>query len=127
MERTDDFDKSDYGLARLAVEVWQGFVFVNLDADAEPLAPTLARYEPFLENYDLANAVDTVSVKNYVVVHPDMDEDLAYAVTRVMFEEQAAVDRVAPGVRQPNLGAAIFSSPLPLHPGAVRYYRERRD
>lgn len=77
--------------------------------------------------YDLADAVDTVSVKNYVVVHPGMDEELAYAVTRVMFEEQAAVDRVAPGVRQPNLGAAIFSSPLPLHPGAVRYYRERRD
>lgn len=76
--------------------------------------------------YSLSNAVDTVSVKNYVVVHPDMDEAVAYAVTRVMFEAQAAVDRIAPGVRQPNLGAAIFTSPLDLHPGAVRYYRERR-
>lgn len=77
-------------------------------------------------SYGLPRAVDTVSVKNYIVVHPDLDEDLAYAVTRVMFEAQDAVDRMSPQVRQPNLGAAIFTSPLPLHPGAERYYRERR-
>ena len=75
--------------------------------------------------YSLPDAVDTVSVKNYVVVHPDLDEDLAYAVTRVMFEQQAAVDDIVPGIRQPNIGAAIFTAPLPLHPGALRYYRER--
>ncbi len=57
MERTADFDKADYGLPALAVEIWQGFVFVNLDVDAAPLAPTLARYEPYLANYDLADAV----------------------------------------------------------------------
>jgi TRAP transporter TAXI family solute receptor len=77
--------------------------------------------------YELADAVDTISVKNYVVVRPDLPDDLAYAVTRVMFEEQPAIDRRAPGIRQPNLGAAIFTSPLPLHPGAERYFRERRD
>ena len=57
MERTADFDKADYGLPALAVEIWQGFVFVNLDVDAAPLAPTLAQYEPYLANYDLADAV----------------------------------------------------------------------
>jgi len=57
MERTADFDKADYGLPPLAVEIWQGFVFVNLDVDAVPLAPTLAQYEPFIANYDLADAV----------------------------------------------------------------------
>lgn len=75
--------------------------------------------------YDLPNAVDTVSVKNYVVVHPDMEEELAYAVTRVMFEEQAAIDLIAPGVRQPNIGAAIFTSPLDLHPGECVLKREK--
>lgn len=75
--------------------------------------------------YGLPDAVDTVSVKNHLVVHPDLDEDLAYAVTRVMFEAQRAVDRISPGVEQPNLGAAVFTSPLPLHPGALRYFRER--
>jgi TRAP transporter TAXI family solute receptor len=75
--------------------------------------------------YDQPDAVDTLSVKNHVVVRPDLDEDLAYAVTRVVFESQASVEEIAPDVGQPNLGAAIFTSPLPLHPGAERYYRER--
>jgi phenylpropionate dioxygenase-like ring-hydroxylating dioxygenase large terminal subunit len=28
-----DFDKADYGLAAVRCEVWEGFIFVNLDAD----------------------------------------------------------------------------------------------
>ena len=57
MERTAAFEKSEWGLPRLQVEEWQGFVFVNLDPAAPPLAPTLERYEPYLANYDLADAV----------------------------------------------------------------------
>ncbi len=55
MERTKDFAKSDYPLPALKVEEWQGFIFVNFDRDASPLAPTLAAFEPYLANYDLAN------------------------------------------------------------------------
>lgn len=57
MERTDCFDKAEFGLPKFQVELWQGFIFVNLDPDAAPLAPTLTDYEPFLANYDLENAV----------------------------------------------------------------------
>ena len=57
MERTEAFDKSEFGLPQLQVEEWFGFVFVNFDAEAAPLAPTLDRYTPFLKNYDLENAV----------------------------------------------------------------------
>ena len=57
MERTEAFEKSDFGLPQLRVEEWLGFVFVNFDNDAAPLAPTLERYTPFLDNYDLENAV----------------------------------------------------------------------
>ena len=57
MERTEGFDKSAWGLPRLQVEVWQGFVFVNLDAAAPPLAPSLRGYEPYIANYDVAEAV----------------------------------------------------------------------
>jgi TRAP transporter TAXI family solute receptor len=74
--------------------------------------------------YGLPTAAQTVSVKNYVLADPRMSEDLAYAITRVMFEAQDEIDRRAPGVRQPSLGAAIFTSPVPLHPGALRYYRQ---
>ena len=57
MERTEGFDKKDYPLPALKVELWQGFVFVHFDPDAAPLAPTLAAYEPFVEHYDLEHAV----------------------------------------------------------------------
>jgi phenylpropionate dioxygenase-like ring-hydroxylating dioxygenase large terminal subunit len=57
MERTADFDKKEWGLPTLQVELWQGFVFVNFDHDAAPLGPTLARYEPFVANFDLENTV----------------------------------------------------------------------
>lgn len=57
MERTEDFDKADFGLPQFRVELWQGFVFFNMDPDAAPMTPTLSDYEPFIENYDLADAV----------------------------------------------------------------------
>ena len=57
MERSEAFNKADFGLPQLRVEEWLGFVFVNFDQDASPLAPTLERYSPFVHNYDLENAV----------------------------------------------------------------------
>jgi phenylpropionate dioxygenase-like ring-hydroxylating dioxygenase large terminal subunit len=57
MERTEAFDKSDWGLPQMQVEEWLGFVFVNMDPDAAPLAPTLERYTPYLANYHLEDAV----------------------------------------------------------------------
>jgi phenylpropionate dioxygenase-like ring-hydroxylating dioxygenase large terminal subunit len=57
MERTEGFDKKQYPLPALNVEIWQGFVFVHADPNAAPLAPTLATYEPYLAHYDLDHAV----------------------------------------------------------------------
>jgi len=66
MERTEGFDKKDWGLPVLLVEEWQGFIFVNFDTEAAPLAPTLQRYEPYLEHYDLPNcrATDTIVLED---------------------------------------------------------------
>ena len=57
MERTEAFDKADFGLPNLAVEQWMGFIFVNFDPAAAPLAPTLERYSSFVHNYDLEHAI----------------------------------------------------------------------
>ena len=57
MERTEGFDKKDYPLPAVKVELWQGFVFVSLDPNAAPLGPSLERYTPLLENYDIENTV----------------------------------------------------------------------
>lgn len=44
-------------LPSVRTEVWHGFVFVNLDTNARPLAPSLAKLEPFWANYEDADLV----------------------------------------------------------------------
>ena len=57
MEQTCGFDKTKIALPRFKVEVWLGFVFVNFDETAAPLAPRVADIAEALAGYDLANAV----------------------------------------------------------------------
>ncbi|WP_308271576.1 aromatic ring-hydroxylating dioxygenase subunit alpha [Kitasatospora sp. SUK 42] len=53
MKRNPAFDPAACRLPAFAVEEWQGFVFVNLDASAEPLGPHLRRIGEDLVNYRL--------------------------------------------------------------------------
>ncbi|HMQ26884.1 MAG TPA: aromatic ring-hydroxylating dioxygenase subunit alpha [Acidimicrobiales bacterium] len=46
-----DLNKQDYGLAPVRCEVWEGFIFVNLDADAEPLVDYLGEMGADLAGY----------------------------------------------------------------------------
>ena len=39
-------------LPMLRLELWHGFIFVNLDEDAPPLAPSLAKLEPLWAGYE---------------------------------------------------------------------------
>jgi phenylpropionate dioxygenase-like ring-hydroxylating dioxygenase large terminal subunit len=55
MNKTCDFDKTKWGLPNFQVEVWQGFVFVNLDPDAAPLAPRLAALSDVLAPFEMAS------------------------------------------------------------------------
>jgi len=56
MERARGFDKNCVSLARFKVETWLGFIFVNLDPEAEPLAPRLTVVTEALRNFELAKA-----------------------------------------------------------------------
>ena len=56
MERTCDFDKTKVGLPQLKLETWLGFLFVNFDPQAAPLAPRLATVAQAIAGYDLAAA-----------------------------------------------------------------------
>jgi phenylpropionate dioxygenase-like ring-hydroxylating dioxygenase large terminal subunit len=52
-----DFDKSNHGLTEVPLEIWQGFVYVNLDRDAAPLAPRLAPLDEVFDRYGLSRYV----------------------------------------------------------------------
>jgi len=73
----------------------------------------------------MTSEVGVVSVQNALVVHEAMEEQLAYDLTRVLFEQQAALARIHPEARHLSLSTAVEGSPAPFHAGAVRFYRER--
>ena len=53
MRDTDCFSLEDTSLAKIAVEVWNGFIFVNFDEKADPLGPSLTKLENTVVNYNL--------------------------------------------------------------------------
>jgi phenylpropionate dioxygenase-like ring-hydroxylating dioxygenase large terminal subunit len=55
MEKTCNFDKKTVALPAFKVEIWLGFIFINFQADAAPLAPRLSAVEASIANYDLAS------------------------------------------------------------------------
>ncbi len=73
----------------------------------------------------LAAAVPVVGVANVLVVNRSMDEQLAYDITRVLFEQQPALAGIHPEARNLSLATATKGSPAAFHPGAMRFYRER--
>jgi uncharacterized protein len=70
-------------------------------------------------------AVPVVGVANILVVNREMPDQLAYDITRVLFEQQAALAAIHPEARNLSLGRASKGSPAPFHPGALRYFGVR--
>jgi len=68
--------------------------------------------------------VSTVAIQNFLVTHEGVPADVIYAITKSMFENldaMVAAHAAAKGIRKDNAAKAM---PLPLHPGAEKYYRE---
>lgn len=57
MEGVEGFDAKKCKLPELKVEIWQGFIFVNQDLEAKPLAPQLTSFSSLIENYDFDKLV----------------------------------------------------------------------
>lgn len=87
--------------------------------------PVFAAYELRAGMYDgMDEAVQTISIPNVLVVHDDMDEELAYQLTKLMFERIDDLIAVHPAANDTTIEFTMESTPVPLHPGAIRYYEE---
>jgi len=64
----------------------------------------------------------SVGVDSVLVCRADLDEQLVYGLTRVFYSILSDMSRTQSGV-DPNTAAA---APIPLHPGAARFYREQQ-
>ena len=49
-----ELDKKKCSMPKLAVELWHGFIFVNFDGEAKPLAPQLEAVDHLLEKHGVA-------------------------------------------------------------------------
>lgn len=69
--------------------------------------------------------ISTAAVQNFLVTRADANDDLVYEMTKAMFENLPEMAAAQAAARSIKLEDAAKGSPVPLHPGAVRYYKER--
>ena len=73
--------------------------------------------------YDTPAGTPTMTVANMILVSADMPDQLAYDLTRLLFTYQADLAAAHPEARNFNRQSAATTDPIPLHPGAARYYQ----
>ena len=104
---------------------------IDHGAGAEKLR---SKYGPiYVQNKILAGAypgqeqdATNVDVWNLIVVPEDADENLVYQITKTMFEKKDELVRVHKDAGFLDLqNQTTGASPLPFHPGAIRYFKER--
>jgi TRAP transporter TAXI family solute receptor len=69
-------------------------------------------------------AVPTVAIKNFLVSHTGVADDVVYAMTKSMFDNLDTLVAAHSAAKAIKREEAALNPPVPLHPGAARYYRE---
>jgi uncharacterized protein len=107
----------------------QGAVLVSLDG---PVIDALRQESLFLQPTVIPastypgqrEAVHSLGVHNLLVCARDLDEQLVHELTRRFFEVLPSLVTRQDSLRLVDL-QQVAATPIPLHPGAARYYRER--
>lgn len=70
-------------------------------------------------------AVPAAAVVNYLVTHEGMKEETVYQMTKTVYDSLADLGAAHAAARSIKLENALEGMPLPLHPGAARYFKEK--
>nr|WP_298112186.1 TAXI family TRAP transporter solute-binding subunit [uncultured Pseudomonas sp.] len=101
--------------------------FVAIPADVVAAIGNTA-YQPATipgGTYDGQDAdVATVAVKNILVSHEGVSEETAYQMTKLMFDNLDRLGNAHSAAKDIKLDGAAKDLPIPLHPGAERFYKE---
>ncbi|MFT6876668.1 MAG: TRAP transporter TAXI family solute receptor [Granulosicoccus sp.] len=68
--------------------------------------------------------VTTIAQPNFLAVNADVDENHVYLLTKTIYENLAFLQAIHPATKAMSVEAAMAGLPVPLHPGAARYYQE---
>ncbi|SDH48816.1 TAXI family TRAP transporter solute-binding subunit [Roseospirillum parvum] len=94
-------------------------------AKAKQAEPVFAAYTLKAGIYEgVANPVNTISTPNVLIANAEMDEELAYRITKVLFEHIAELRAIHPAANDTTIEFSLGATPVPLHPGAIRFYEE---
>ena len=69
--------------------------------------------------------VPTAAVVNYLVTSSAVSDDLAYQMTKLVYESLPELANAHAAGKEIKFATAATGSPVPLHPGAIRYYKEK--
>jgi TRAP transporter TAXI family solute receptor len=106
-----------------------GFRMLGLNGEAVPrfeaaLPGTGVRPHPGGLYQSVPNAVPSPYVFNHIAASARMPEELAYRITKAMWENYREFHGLFPGADEVNPQTALAYNKVPVHPGAERYYRE---
>jgi len=69
--------------------------------------------------------VNTIAQPNFLATSADLPEENVYQITKTIYENLPFLQAIHPATKAMALESAIAGLPVPLHPGAARYYREQ--
>ena len=72
------------------------------------------------QDYD----VTTIAQPNFLAVRDDVPDDVVYQITKTMYENLAFLNGIHAATKAMSPEMATAGLPLPLHPGALKYYKE---
>ncbi len=118
-----------YPLAAVTAATAAGARILPLDG---PAIDALRREYPFFRRTSIPggtypgqpNAVHTIGVPTMLVCRADLDETVVHDLTERLFEILPLLPPLQASLGQMDLQQAP-ATPIPLHDGAARYYRER--
>ena len=66
----------------------------------------------------------TIAQPNFLAVNADVPEEHVYLLTKTMFENLPFLQAIHPATKAMAVEKAMAGLPVPLHPGAAKYYKE---
>jgi TRAP transporter TAXI family solute receptor len=70
--------------------------------------------------------VPTATLLNYIVTRADLSTELVYDMTKAIFDSLPQLVAAHPAATGIKLERALDGMPVPLHPGAQRFFKEER-
>ena len=68
--------------------------------------------------------VTTIAQPNFLAVNADVDENHVYLLTKTIYENLPFLQAIHPATQAMSIESAMAGLPVPLHPGAARYFKE---